>query len=158
MFSGVTAMTKMRLLGLGTMLVALVGLTVGTADALEDKGQDHHGGPFMTCAKACSACQLECASCFDHCVREVAAGKKEHAATARTCADCDKCCALAVSLCASNSPMATHICEGCAKCCDDCATACEKFADDKHMAACAKVCRDCAKSCREMVKHGKHKN
>jgi hypothetical protein len=33
---------------------------------------------------------------------------------------------------------------------------CEKFPDDKHMAACAKSCRDCAKACREMIQHLKH--
>ena len=80
----------------------------------------------------------------------------EHATTTRSCADCGQCCALAATLTASNSPMAAHVCAACAKCCDDCAAACEKFKDDKHMAACAKACRDCAKECREMVKHAGH--
>ena len=43
--------------------------------------------------------------------------------------------------------------ECCAKCCDECAAACEKFKDDKHMAAFAKACRDCSKECGEMLKH-----
>ncbi len=111
---------------------------------------------FGFCAKACSACQLECASCFDHCMTHAANGHKDHAATARLCADCEKCCALVASLCAGNSPLAVHLGEGCAKCCDDCAAACEKFPDDKKMAGCAKSCRDCAKACRELAKHAKH--
>lgn len=149
-------MMKTRLFGLAALMLALAMLTTGTATARDDKGHDHHGEHFMKCAKACSACQLECASCFAHCMKHVAGGHKEHAVTARLCADCDKCCALAASLSASKSPVATHVCEACAKCCDDCATACEKFKDDKQMTACAKACRDCAKACREMVKHGKH--
>ena len=144
---------KIRLFGAAVMLTALSMLT--TRAAIADEAHDHHAGHMMKCAKACSACQLACASCFDHCVKLVATGKKEHAVTVRTCADCDKCCALAASLSASNSPMAAHICEGCAKCCDDCAKACEMHKDDKHMAACAKACRDCAKECRAMVSHGK---
>lgn len=151
-------MTKTRLFGLATMLVALAVLTTGTATARDDKGHDHHGEHFMKCAKACSDCQRECASCFDHCTKQVAEGKKEHAATVRTCNDCGQVCALAATLSASKSPMAAPVCEACAKVCDDCAAACEKFKDDKHMAACAKSCRDCAKACREMIKHGKHKH
>ena len=118
---------------------------------------DDHAKTFGFCAKHCSACQLECASCFDHCMTHVAKGHKDHAATARMCADCEKCCALVASLCAGKSPLAAHLGEGCAKCCDDCAAACEKQKDDKQMAACAKTCRDCAKACRELAKHGMHK-
>jgi hypothetical protein len=43
--------------------------------------------------------------------------------------------------------------ECCATCCDECAAACGKFPDDKHMAACAASCRECAKECRELLKH-----
>ena len=57
---------------------------------------------------------------------------------------------------ARHSPFAAHACECCIKCTEACATACEKFPDDKHMAACAKACRDCAKACKEMLGHLKH--
>jgi hypothetical protein len=150
-------MTKTRWFGLAAILVALALLTTRLAAAREDKEKehDHHAGHFMKCAKACSACQLECASCFDHCVKMVAKGKKEHAITVRTCTDCGQVCAVAATLSASNSPMAVPVCEACAKVCDQCGAACEKFKDDKHMLACAKACRDCAKECREMTKHGR---
>ena len=144
-------MRKPRVFGLATMLVALAMLT--TRMSVADDAHDHHGEHFMKCAKACSACQLECTYCFDHCVKQVAAGKKDHATTVRTCADCGQVCALAATLSASQSPMAMPVCEACAKVCDDCAKACEKFDGDKHMAACAKSCRDCAKECRELLKH-----
>ena len=150
-------MRKTQLFGLATLIAALAMLTTGMNRVVaDDKDHEKHGGHSMKCAKACSACQMECAMCFDHCVKLVAAGKKDHAATVRTCADCSQVCALAASLTANNSPMAVPVCEACAKCCDGCAAACEKFKEDKHMAACAKACRDCAKECRAMIKHAGH--
>jgi hypothetical protein len=151
-------MRKNRIFGLGLLAVALAGLAAaGTLRARPAAHEGHeHAEHFMKGAKACSACQLECASCFDHCVRMVADGKKEHAVTVRTCTDCGQTCALAATLSASKSPMAFPVCDACAKVCDDCAKACEKFSDDKHMAQCAKACRECAKACREMAKHAKH--
>jgi hypothetical protein len=108
---------------------------------------DHaHAEHFMKCAKACAECQLECDSCFTHCVSLLGEGKKEHAATAQLCADCSACCQLGSSLSARQSPLAGPACEACAKACDICAAACEKLPSDKHMAQCAKSCRDCAKS------------
>ena len=152
-------MRKTQLFGLAALVAALAVLTAGmNRVAADDKEKDHehHAGKHDKCAKACSACQQGCASCFDHCVKLVAKGNKDHAVTVRTCADCGQVCALAATLTAGNSPMAVPVCEACAKCCDNCAAACEKFKDDKHMAMCAKMCRDCAKECREMVKHAGH--
>jgi hypothetical protein len=115
--------------------------------------QHEHAEHFLKCAKVCADCQLQCDSCFKHCLIMTASGKKEHAKTAQLCADCAECCKTCSTLCARQSPLSLHMLECCAKCCDDCASACEKTSDDKHMAACAKSCRDCAKDCRAMVKH-----
>ena len=122
------------------------------------RAQHEHAEHFMKCAKACADCQLQCDSCFKHCLTLLAEGKKEHAKTAQLCADCGECCKLAATLSARQSALAGPACECCAKCCDECAAACEKHPDDKHMAQCAKACRDCAKVCRDMLKslgHGK---
>jgi hypothetical protein len=98
---------------------------------------DHREGSMMKkCAQVCSACQIECDSCFQHCLELVANGKSEHKASAQLCADCGE-----------------HMLACCAKCCEECAAACEKFPDDEHMAACAKSCRDCFKICSDMAKH-----
>jgi hypothetical protein len=105
---------------------------------------------YMTCARACADCQLQCDSCYKHCLGLMAHGK-EHAKTAEFCNDCAECCKLGATLSARRSPLAGHACDGCAKCCDECAAACEKMAGDEIMARCAKECRACAKACRDMV-------
>ena len=133
---------------------AVVAMTTSQAKAEAD---DHpHSEHFTKCAKACADCQVSCDSCFHHCAVLVAKGDKDHVKTMHTCVDCAECCKLAATLSARSSPFAKHACECCAKCNDECATACEKFKDDKHMAACAKACRDCAKACRAMIKHLAH--
>jgi hypothetical protein len=139
---------------LGLAAVAMSGLILSLSVPAfgADEGGSHHG-QMMQCAKACADCQLQCDSCFDHCRKFLAEGKKEHAKTAQTCADCGECCKLAATLTARSSPFSAPACECCAKCCDECAAACEVFKDDKHMAECAKSCRDCAKACREMLEH-----
>ena len=141
------------LAALGAAAVGLTGLTSGQARAQDPHAHDDH---FSACAKACGECQLHCDACFHHCATLLAAGKKEHEKTMHACVDCAECCKLAATLSARNSPFAKAACECCAKCNDECATACEKFPDDKHMAMCAKSCRDCAKACREMIKHMTH--
>jgi len=130
-------------------LAVIVLSTAGQAVSAEHEHAEH----FTKCAKVCANCQVECDSCFKHCLDLVAGGKKEHAATAQLCVDCAECCKTCSTLCARQSPLSRPMLECCAKCCDDCAAACEKFPDDKHMATCAKSCRDCAKECREMLKH-----
>jgi hypothetical protein len=115
---------------------------------------DHREGSMMKkCAQVCSACQIECDSCFQHCLELVANGKSEHKASAQLCADCGECCKACATMCARNSPLSKHMLACCAKCCEECAAACEKFPDDEHMAACAKSCRDCFKICSDMAKH-----
>jgi hypothetical protein len=112
-----------------------------------------HAMHLTKCAKVCAACQVQCDSCFKHCLELVAAGNKKHAETAQLCADCGECCKTCATLCARKSPLVGPMLECCAKCCDECAAACEKLPDDKHMADCAKECRACAKECRAMLKH-----
>ena len=133
----------------GLALAGLLVLGAGAVAPAEEKHAEH----FTKCANACADCQVQCDSCFKHCLTLLADGKKEHARAAQLCADCGECCKACATLCARQSPLARPMLECCAKCCDDCAAECEKFPDDKHMAACAKSCRDCAKECREMLKH-----
>ncbi len=133
---------------LALAVIAPLGQTSRAADEHAE-----HAAHFMKCAKVCADCQLQCDSCFKHCLMLTAEGKKDHAKSAQLCADCADCCKTCATLCARQSPLTGHMLECCAKCCDDCAAACEKSSDDKKMAACAKSCRDCAKECREMVKH-----
>ena len=101
------------------------------------RAQHEHAEHFMKCAKANADCQLQCDSCFKHCLTLLADGKKEHAKSAQVCADCAECCKAYSTLCARQSPLARHMLECSVKCRDECAAACEKFPDDKHMAACA---------------------
>ena len=117
------------------------------------RAQHEHAEHFMKCAKACADCQLQCDSCFKHCLTLLTDGKKEHAKTAQLCADCAECCKTCSTLCARQSPLARPMLDCCAKCCDECAAACEKVPDDRHMAACTKSCRYCANECRDMLKH-----
>jgi Domain of Unknown Function (DUF326) len=76
--------------------------------------------------------------------------------TLKLCSDCADLCSLAARIESRNGPLDVLICEACAKACGQCATECEKFADQPHMAACAAACRTCADVCREMVRHAGH--
>ena len=134
------------------MAAALVVAVVSPAGPTV-RADHEHAEHFTKCAKVCADCQVQCDSCFKHCLTLVADGKKEHAKTAQLCVDCAECCKTCSTLCARQSPLARPMLECCATCCDECAAACEKSPDDKHMAACAKSCRDCAKDCRAMLKH-----
>ena len=111
--------------------------------------QHEHAEHLMKCAKVCADCQLQCDSCFSHCL--TMEGNKSHAMMAQLCIDCADCCKTCASVCARGGPLARTMMECCAKCCDECAAACEKMPNDKHMAMCAKACRDCSKECHGMV-------
>src|SRR5437867_12605866 len=108
----------MKMLPLLALVAVLSVLTLAIAAVRADAPQSGHHEHFMACAKACTACQLECDSCFHHCKHLVAEGKKEHAPTVQTCVDCSEFCSLAAKLCARQSPFAVTACEGCAKACD----------------------------------------
>ena len=75
----------------------------------------------MKCAKVCNDCQLQCDSCFKHCLTLLDDGKKEYAKLAQLCADCAECCKTCSTLCARQSPLTRPMLECCAKCCDECA-------------------------------------
>src|SRR5437763_12809666 len=89
----------------------LPALALAIAAARADEPQSGHHEHLMACAKACTACQLECDACFHHCKHLVSEGKKEHAPTVQTCVDCSEFCSLAAKLCARNSPFAVAACE-----------------------------------------------
>ena len=131
-------------------LIALAGTKTRA-----DEGHEGHE-QFDKCAKVCADAQLHCDSCFHHCAELVAKGEKDHVKTMHNCVDCAEVCSTAAKLVSRHSAMSAPACEACVKCCEMCAESCEKFRDDKHMAACAKSCRDCAKACREMIKHLAH--
>ncbi len=38
----------------------------------------HEDSKMKKCAEVCAACQVECDSCFDHCLKMLSEGKKEH--------------------------------------------------------------------------------
>ena len=116
-----------------------------------------HDEMLQACAKACSDCQRQCDTCASHCAHMLAEGKKEHLTTLMTCRDCATICAAAAQIVAGGGPFSSIICESCATACSECAKACEKFPDDKHMKACAEECRKCEKACRGMLKHAGHK-
>jgi len=130
-----------------TPTIAIAALTLFASTV-----QQEHAEHYMECATACNTCELQCESCFKHCLTLVADGQKEHAKTAQICVDCAACCRTCATLCARESTLSGPMLECCAKCCAECAAACEKFPDDKHMSGCAKSCRDCAKECQKMLK------
>jgi hypothetical protein len=136
-----------------SFLFALVALTAFVP--LSAIADDHGDTMMKKCAEVCNACQIECDSCFQHCLDLVASGKAEHKATAQLCVDCGEVCSTCATLCARNSPLSKYMLECCAKSCEECAVACEKFPNDEHMAACAKECRKCQKECSEMAKQRK---
>ena len=137
-----------RTISLAALLVAVISQPGQTTHA-----QHEHDEHFTTCAKTCADCQLECDSCFKHCLTLLSDGKKEHAKTAQLCADCAECCKTCSTLCARQSPLTRHMLECCEKCCTECAAACGKYPDDKHMTACANSCSACAKECRALLKY-----
>lgn len=126
---------------------ALVAATCGNVQADDQKHHEY----LMKCARACADCQVQCDSCFRHCAELATRGDKGHAVTMYTCLDCAECCKLAASLTARHSPFAEEASSCCMKCADDCARACEKFPNDKHMVECAKSCRECVKACKELI-------
>jgi len=136
--------------------MALAVLSGGAAAFPVANSEDNpHAAHMLKCAAMCADCQVQCDACFHHCASLVTEGKKEHAISMNCCVDCADCCNLCATLCARQSAMSAHALECCVKCCEQCAAACEKFPEDKQMAACAKSCRNCAKECAAMVKMAK---
>src|SRR5262245_24744154 len=139
-------------------LLPLAFVAILALDGSARPADDKHAHAFDACAKACGDCQRACDSCATHCARLVAEGKKEHFKTLQTCQDCATHCSAAAGIVARMGPFADLICKACAEACARCGKECDRFPDDKHMAACARECRQCEKACRDMLTHveGKH--
>jgi hypothetical protein len=146
-------MMRRRDFGVASASAAALAAFPSLAAARQHDDHTGHGGAFADCAKACSDCQRECDGCAVHCATLLAQGKKDHLATMRTCADCADVCSVAAQITSRQGPFSAAICKACADVCAGCGKECEKFPDDKMMAACAKECRACEKACREMLKH-----
>jgi hypothetical protein len=110
-----------------------------------------HGGAANDCAAACADCQRSCDSCAEHCLKLVAEGNKRHQQTLQTCLDCAEICAAADRIVSRSGPFSDTICRACAEACKRCATACEQFPDDEHMAQCANECGKCQRACESML-------
>ncbi len=142
------------LLGLSAVTLAALNSTAVAQDKSKTgAGHDEHAHMFQECATACAACQQACDGCATHCAHKLAEGMKDHLASLMTCRDCATICAAAARIVAGGGPFSAIICEACASACGECAKACEKFPDDKHMKACDEECRKCEKACRAMHKH-----
>ena len=70
------------------LTAAALAIAVVAPVGLSARAQHEHAEHFTKCAKVCADCQLQCDSCFTHCLTLLADGKKEHGKTARLCADC----------------------------------------------------------------------
>ena len=139
---------------LGSLGVAAAGLAAtGVAQAQQEKGHDHHkkGDVHHKCAEACFDCAQECSEGFDHCLEQLAAGKKAYAKAAHLCRDCADVCATSGKLVGGMSSLMAHTCHACAECCDDCIAECQKLGDPE-MKGVIDALKACAASCREMVK------
>ena len=132
----------------GAIVLTLLAVSMSVF-AVEGAKDGPHVAHMLKCAAVCADCQIQCDSCFKHCLDLVTAGKKEHAKSAQLCTDCAECCNTCATLCARQSQLARPMLECRATCCDECAAECEKSPNDKHMVACAKSCRNCAKECRD---------
>ena len=121
--------------------------------AAEEPKHNEHSEAFQECAKACAECARVCDMCTTNCAHKLHAGQGEHITTLMTCQDCADICACAAQCCARGGPFVGQICQACADVCAKCEEACEKFPDDKHMAACAAECRKCETACRAMLQH-----
>jgi hypothetical protein len=144
-----------RQFGVGLTAAGLTALqaTLLRRSALgaDDVKHTEHDAAHQDCAQACSDCQRECDTCATHCAHQLHAGKGEHMTTLSTCLDCADVCGAASHIVARGGPFSALVCGACADACAKCATECEKFKDDDHMAKCAKECRDCEKACRAML-------
>lgn len=137
--------------------VLVLGTFVLISSAVLSAGGDasrtphkHHGSH---CAEACAACANACSACVEHCLGEVASGRKAHAQTLKLCNDCGDLCSLAARVESRNGTLRRVICEACLKGCEQCAAECSQYKDQPHMVECAKACLVCAAACRESLGH-----
>ena len=137
---------------LGALGAGAVGLTALSAHADEKSLESCFklDKTHEECLEACGECAKACDMTFNHCYRQVAEGKKEHARAMRLAADCAGFCALSACNIAKMSPLMAHACMACAEACKSTYPEVEKF-DSDEMKMAAKKLRECEKSCREMV-------
>jgi hypothetical protein len=66
-----------------SLMAAALTTVVLVSGRSSARGVDDHAEHMMKCAKVCAECQVDCDSCFKHCLTLLADGKKEHAQTAQ---------------------------------------------------------------------------
>ncbi len=135
------------MLGAGAFgIAALSGREAFAADEAHAKLNSVH----KECLEACGECAEACDMAFNHCVTQVAEGKKEHAKPLRYAADCAGFCALSACNIAKHSPLMAHSCEACADACKDTLAVISKF-DSEEMKAATKALVRCEAACKAMV-------
>lgn len=141
---------------LGVLGAGTVGLAAFSAEAGE-KGSDMCctlDKVHEDCLKACSDCAKACDMTFNHCVKEVAQGKKEHAKSLKLAAECAEFCGLSACMIAKQSSLMAYSCHACAEACKATMAEVAKF-DSPEMKATAEKLRECERSCMAMVAHMK---
>lgn len=101
------------------------------------------------CIKDCLDCYKLCIKTISHCLEK--GGKHAEASHIALMKDCADMCRTSADFMLRNSNWSGRICSLCADICIECATSCDKLADDEHMRECADMCRRCAESCKRMA-------
>jgi hypothetical protein len=144
-------MDRREMLGvLGLGAAGLGAFTATSAQAQEDPGRHHHDKAHDECMKACEECAEICAANFNHCLKLVEQGHRDHARPARMSLDCAEFCGLSICLMSRQSELVDTACAACADACKRCGEECAKY-DSEMMKQCAEVCRKCEQACRAMV-------
>jgi len=140
---------------LGTLGAGAAAFSALSARA-DDKPKGHDHSAMMTkahteCLEACGDCAKTCDMTFHHCVKEVAAGKGEHAKALQLVADCAGFCSLSACMIAKSSPLMGYSCMACAEACKTTAAEVTKF-DQPEMKKAVAALKRCEDSCLAMVK------
>ena len=136
---------------LGVLGASAVGLTaLAGREVNASQGSAKLDAVHKECLEACSDCAKSCDMTYNHCLMQVAEGKKEHAKPLRYVADCAGFCALSACNIAKMSPLMAYSCAACADACHATLASVSKF-DSEEMKAAAKDLARCEKSCRAMI-------
>ncbi len=101
------------------------------------------------CIKDCLDCYKTCITTMSHCLEK--GGKHAEAKHIVLLKDCADICRTSAEFMLRNSGKSERICLICSDICMECATSCDRLADDDQMRECANICRRCADSCRRMA-------
>ena len=112
--------------------------------------------PMRTCIADAAASQELCLAAVQHCLKT--GGEHASAKLIGALLDCAQACGTARDFMLRASKLHPGYCRGCAHACGSCASACERFADDKVLQACAEACRQCMQSCRLMGGEDRHRH